>query len=980
MHGHFRPLESAYNILAVVSSLQYEASEIVGAVLSLTVPVQTRLYMRQVLDLYTGIYPYSSFEQAQTDILLLTKKITSTPEQLRKFVALSHRIHVLAHLCIERCLQRCLRSPLGQRQYPEWFYFPTWTEEQRMILSFWRLLFYNKLRIEGRKGHLAWRSIDLAQLLPHRSYQHFTTDTAQFQAMTVWRFICEQINPEASEEEFWKGSEPLRLFELPKPPEGTEFGWTCQPPPSLWAVTQGWNPDDPRLPEPRSFVTHRPRLRVLGSYSDSEDEDLYLSNASEGEESQSDESESDEDESDGGDSDGSEGWVGVDRVFRVPEDRLIIVENPPRDPEILSPVPLPIQGFGEFPSRPEWRTLHGETLGVQFWRRMDHTSNGGPGQYIRPTAYLKYGFAIWEEQRMIDMGLWSTEARVDASDHLRRWYSFLSEEDLKFYDCRRRYYEFSANRCDILTKVNVEIISPRGSLAPLLFNDATRNGFTSEIAAWLALSTGGEVIGSSSNDSGTVFLDPLIWGGPIGGTNVSCHPPCTVSGYHFLCVPGEDYYNDLVVHNEHHHDNEDPRSSGTTISLWNFPIGPSVTSSVITPSPSVIQTAFNITWPSFTQNTTTFPTTVVPFYPPPWPGSSVNPSLTSTRSSPSTSDGGEATKTTTGGSHATSGSGGDDDDDGGHKDHHHRHPITHHIGPAKPKCTSNPKLCGVSSPNNFPNDPNSPDPGTPDDPNNPSGPSSTSSECSTATYSSCNTACVTAASTSSCTSTCKDIVGCDTTGTSTLGTYTLAPIMTGVPEPWYDYADNEPTDAAGDWAAGASIYRSLGETADPTSGVSKTTMTTTQQPTTTKAPPTPSPTSVFAVFAQEIQAVAHGGGGSQIAWAWQGMLLPYPKWYGEACNFKEYRVVDGGFFSKGQKYPSSLGTFSLGSYKNCKYTGSKDSVGEVNCDGGLMLSCTGIDKSHATPNSPFVDCEKVDDPEVGIAKNQLYLQLYCPVV
>ncbi|KAF5855169.1 hypothetical protein ETB97_009769 [Aspergillus alliaceus] len=589
---------------------------------------------------------------------------------------------------------------------------------------------------------------------------------------------------------------------------------------------------------------------------------------------------------------------------------------------------------------------------------------------------------------------------------------------------------------NIFTKGNVEIVSPRGKLSPLLFNDTTRNGFTSEIAAWLALSTGGKDIGSSGNGSGTVFLDPLIWGGPIDGTNVSCHPPCTyVIPPTVLPTPATFVYPPLTttigvghpVTTSYIYLGETttttawvktttttiitiPDVVSTAISFWNVPIGPSVTSSVITPSPSVIQTAFNITWPSFTQNSTTFPATVVPFYPPPWPGSSVDPSVTPTGSSRTTSGGGEATKTTTGGSHTTSGSGGDDNN-GGHDDHHHNHPITHHNGPAKPKCTSDPKLCGIScdegiggllnnvfhvcnpcwkgcggsdSPNDFPNDPNLPAPGTPDDPNSPSNPSSTSSECSTTTYSSCSTACVTAASTSSCTSTCKDIVGCDTTGTSMLGTYTLAPIMTEIPDSWYDYADNEPTDAAADWAAGVAIYRSVGKTADPTSGVSKTRppkTTTTQKPTTTKSQSTPSATSMFAVFAQEIQAVPHGGGGSQIAWAWQGMLLPYPEWHeSEACNFKKYRIIDGGFFSKGQKYPSSLGTFSLGSYKKCKYTGAKDSVGKVTCDSGVTISCTGVDASHTTPKNPSADCEKVDDPETGIAKNQLYMQLLCPLV
>ncbi|KAE8312576.1 hypothetical protein BDV41DRAFT_538817 [Aspergillus transmontanensis] len=413
------------------------ASEIVDAVLNLTVPVQTRLYMRQFLLLRTGIHSYSSFEEAQTDIFLLCKKVTATPEQLRSFVALSHRIHVLAHLCIERCLQRCLESPLGQRQYPARFYVPTWTEEQRSLLSFWRVLFYNELKLEGLRGHLDWSSLDLSQLLRYGPYQHFTSDTAKFQAMTALRFICEQTNPEGSEEELSKGAEQLGPFELPKPPEGREFGWTCQPPPSRWAVTQGWNPNDPRLLEPRSFVRKRTRLRILASYSDSDDEDLYLSSPSQGEESQSDESESDEEESEESDIEGPPRFRCLPVHY---EEELIIVQNPPSDPEIIPPVPLRIQ---DFPTGEEWRKLHGETFGVRFWNKMRGNSNTGPGKYIRSGVYLKYGFAIWEEQRMIDMGLWSTQASVDASDFLRKWYSFLSEEDLNYHDSRRRYIKYS---------------------------------------------------------------------------------------------------------------------------------------------------------------------------------------------------------------------------------------------------------------------------------------------------------------------------------------------------------------------------------------------------------------------------------------------------------------------------------------------------------------------------------------------------------
>ncbi|PIG82147.1 hypothetical protein AARAC_000092 [Aspergillus arachidicola] len=423
------------------------ASEIVDAVLNLTVPVQTRLYMRQFLLLRTGIHSYSSFEEAQTDRFLLCKRIIATPDQLRGFVALSHRVHVLAHLCIERCLQRCLDSPLGQRKYPMGFIFPTWTEEQRSILSFWRVLFCNELKLQGLKGHLDWSPRELARLQSRGLYQHVSSNTARFQAMTALRFMCEQTNPEGSEEELSDGIKQHEPFQLPRIPEGTEYGWTCQPPPSPCAVTQGWSPADPWLPEPRPFIRIAPSPILeqrVASDTDSDDEELLLTPV-QSQEMESEELESDESESDESDSDESGIGQGICRCFPAlsSEERLIIVDNPPSDPEIIPPVPLPIQGFGEVPSGGEWRTLHGETIGVKFWESMDGNPSAGPGQYIRSGVYLKYGFAIWEEQRMIDMGLWSTQARVDASDHLRRWYSFLSEEDLKFYDSRRRYYDSS---------------------------------------------------------------------------------------------------------------------------------------------------------------------------------------------------------------------------------------------------------------------------------------------------------------------------------------------------------------------------------------------------------------------------------------------------------------------------------------------------------------------------------------------------------
>ncbi|KAE8334001.1 hypothetical protein BDV39DRAFT_3364 [Aspergillus sergii] len=437
-------LNTSSRMLAVFNA---SASEIVDAVLNLTVPAQTRLYMRQVLALRTGTHTYSNFEDAQTDRFLLCEKIIANPEQLRSFVLLSHRVHVLAHLCIERCLQRCLASPLGQRKYPVGFIFPTWTEEQRSILSFWRVLFCNELKLQGLKGHLDWSPRELARLQSRGLYQHVSLNTARFQARTALRFMCEQANPEGTEEELSDAIDQHQPFQLPKIPEGTESGWACQPPPSQWAVTQGWNPADPWLPEPRPFIRIAPSPILeqrVASDTDSDDEEFLLSPV-ESEGVESEEPESDESESSEGDSD-DEWWLGRGRcLLRIPssssEESDISIENTPRDPDIIPPLPLHIQDFGDGPSRGEWRTLHGETIGVRFWQSMYGNHNAGPGQYIGSGAYLKYGFAIWEEQRMIDMGLWSTQAHADASDCLQRWHSFLNEEDLNYHDSRRRRVE-----------------------------------------------------------------------------------------------------------------------------------------------------------------------------------------------------------------------------------------------------------------------------------------------------------------------------------------------------------------------------------------------------------------------------------------------------------------------------------------------------------------------------------------------------------
>jgi glucan 1,3-beta-glucosidase len=253
---------------------------------------------------------------------------------------------------------------------------------------------------------------------------------------------------------------------------------------------------------------------------------------------------------------------------------------------------------------------------------------------------------------------------------------------------------------NLFTKGNEQIVSPDGNLAPLMFNDTTRNGFTSEIAAWLALSTGGADIGDNGEDSGVVYIDPIIWTEPENDTVIQCYPPCTYVlppttlpseatfvyptivttigvGYQ---IPYTFSYNNTVsttttwIQTSTVSTISIPAVTTSIVPFSNVPIGNGTTSIVITPMPSIIQTGFNITWPPFTTNSTTFSSTIVSFYPPPWPATDAE----------NTATGGTTTTTTTSSSKTTTLIGVITS-----------HPVTHTRGAPKPKCT-NSAVCGTA--------------------------------------------------------------------------------------------------------------------------------------------------------------------------------------------------------------------------------------------------------------------------------------------
>lgn len=165
------------------------ACDIVSAVMAATVPVQTRILMQATLSLHMGTFQCNNLGEIHyfaDGEIPPADRVTASPTQLRNLVCLSHHIHVLAHICIEHCIHKCLESPLGRRDYPRGFEIPSWTEEQRTILGFWYVMFWNQLKIQGSKGSLIWSPDQLRQL----ARQHFPGYNQLSLAWTALFFYC----------------------------------------------------------------------------------------------------------------------------------------------------------------------------------------------------------------------------------------------------------------------------------------------------------------------------------------------------------------------------------------------------------------------------------------------------------------------------------------------------------------------------------------------------------------------------------------------------------------------------------------------------------------------------------------------------------------------------------------------------------------------------------------------------------------------
>jgi glucan 1,3-beta-glucosidase len=213
---------------------------------------------------------------------------------------------------------------------------------------------------------------------------------------------------------------------------------------------------------------------------------------------------------------------------------------------------------------------------------------------------------------------------------------------------------------NIFTKGSIQVVSPQGGLPPILANSTTLNGYTSEIAAWLELSVGGDKIGGSGNESGLVIIDPSLW--RQSTASVACFDPCTYV-LPPLTLEADTTFVYPTLTTEIVLGTMFPTSftylgNVTTTTLWKGITTtmtvtiPAITTSVLPfweitatedtavfePMASVVQTAFNITYPSAVISGVTnftIPSRVTSFWPPPWPGSTAPTNSASTTGGPS---------------------------------------------------------------------------------------------------------------------------------------------------------------------------------------------------------------------------------------------------------------------------------------------------------------------------------------------------------
>jgi hypothetical protein len=200
-----------------------------------------------------------------------------TPEFLRRFGSLAHKIHMLAHSCIDHYVQRSMAmSPsslvkLGpyvggfagpniilafdgaeSRPYqPHNTGPPSWVEEQRVVKALWRIQFLSELKLARNEGRLNWAGDDLKALESTSLINFYSIKPWELdQILTTWKFIQELRARE--------GVNSDSISQLPTASLGESFNANCALQPCLDLKDDPFQQGEKYLDlAPMSYIFHR---------------------------------------------------------------------------------------------------------------------------------------------------------------------------------------------------------------------------------------------------------------------------------------------------------------------------------------------------------------------------------------------------------------------------------------------------------------------------------------------------------------------------------------------------------------------------------------------------------------------------------------------------------------------------------------------------------------------------------------------------
>jgi hypothetical protein len=216
--------------------------EIVDAVVAATVPVHTQALMWALLRARASCYP--SLEEARKITSILPTPMSPTeikdPKSLRYFVSLGHKIHVLAHACIDHYIQESLtlrpstlvefpsdgsiedrfEMAKGHSYQPRNTGPPSWVEEQRAIKALWRIEFFSELNTARNTKLSNWSKDDLEVFTTTSVTEFYTVEEFEVQQILT---ACEFVQLS------WGKGRSLGSIQLPAIATKDTFDLVCAP-------------------------------------------------------------------------------------------------------------------------------------------------------------------------------------------------------------------------------------------------------------------------------------------------------------------------------------------------------------------------------------------------------------------------------------------------------------------------------------------------------------------------------------------------------------------------------------------------------------------------------------------------------------------------------------------------------------------------------------------------------------------------------